>query len=57
MARELFEHMVEKADPGRDLGGADAVEIDAALDLRLLGVALDRRDLSHSMLPRWRGVF
>ena len=47
---ELLEHVVEKADAGRDLGRAGAVEIDPALDPRLLGVALDRRD-PHAASP------
>jgi hypothetical protein len=29
--------MIEKADPGRDLARAGAIEIDAALDPRFLG--------------------
>src|SRR5207248_11058424 len=53
--RQLLEHVIEKADPGRDFGGAATVESDAALDPRLLGVALDRRDphlMSPSRCPR-----
>src|SRR5207245_7415504 len=42
--------MVEKADTGRNLGRAAAVERDPALDPRLLGVALDRRD-PHGCSP------
>ena len=48
---QLLQHVVEKADAGRDLGRAGAVEIDPALDPRLLGVALDRRD-PHRISPR-----
>src|ERR1700731_2649713 len=47
---ELVEHVVEKADAGRDLGRAGAVERDPALDLGLLGLALDRRD-PHGLSP------
>ena len=49
---ELVEHVVEKTDAGRDLGGSAAVEIDPALDLRFFGVALDRRD-PHRCSPDW----
>src|SRR3984885_11171095 len=42
--------MVEKTDPGRDLARAGAVEIDAPLDPRFLGVAFDRRD-AHGTSP------
>ena len=41
MARELVEHMVEESDPGRNVGNARAVEIEARLDARLLGLARD----------------
>ena len=37
VARKLFQHMVEKADPGRNSGQAGAVEIDADLDGGFLG--------------------
>src|ERR1700724_3334926 len=33
VARELFQHMVEKADAGRDFGGTGALEIDADRDI------------------------
>src|SRR5207248_7045142 len=42
--------VVEKADAGRDFGHAGAVEHDAALDLGLLGLTLDRRD-PHASSP------
>ena len=48
--RELLQHVVEKPDPGRDLGRAGAVEIDPPLDPRLPRVPLDRRD-PHIVLP------
>ena len=48
---QLLEHVVEKADAGRDLGDAGAVEIDATGDLGLLGVAFDRRH-PHRASPR-----
>src|SRR6185369_6264552 len=50
VAGDLVEHVVEEADPGRDLRCADAVEVDAHADLRLLGVAADGR------APRRHGV-
>ena len=43
VARELLQHMVEKADAGRDLGTARAVEIDRDADLGFLGLALTLR--------------
>ncbi len=46
MARELVEHMVEEPDPGRNVGNARPVEIEADLDARLLGFACDRT-LAH----------
>src|SRR5580704_1731208 len=39
VARKLFQHMVEKADPGRNSGHAGAVEIDADLDAGFFGLA------------------
>ena len=41
MAGEQIEHVVEKADPGGDIGHACAVEVHAHLDIGLLGLALD----------------
>ena len=41
MPGELLQHMVEKADAGRDFGEARAVEIDADRDLGFLGLARD----------------
>src|SRR6266478_3692608 len=41
VARELLEHVIEKTDPGRDIIGTRAVEIDGALDSRFLGLAFD----------------
>ena len=39
--RELLDHVVEEADPGLDLIGAGAVEIDGRGDRGLLGAPLD----------------
>src|ERR1019366_9847954 len=41
VARELLQHMVEKADAGRDFGQAGAVEIDADGDIGFLGFSRD----------------
>jgi hypothetical protein len=41
VACELLQHVIEKADAGRDLIRARAVEIDGRLDLGLLGGAID----------------
>ena len=46
MTREQIQHVIEKADPGRDRGGAVAIEIDRNLDVGLLGLSLDR-SLAH----------
>lgn len=43
MARKLFEHVVEKADAGRDGIAAGAVEIDGDVDRSLTRLAADRR--------------
>ena len=43
MAGEEIEHMVEKADAGRNFGHAGAIEVHGDLDVGLLGLALDRR--------------
>ena len=43
MAGEEIEHMVEKADAGRDIGHAGAIEVHGDLDVGFLGLALDRR--------------
>ena len=40
MAAELFDHMVEKADPRRDVVTARPVEIDLDEDFRFRGVPL-----------------
>ena len=47
---ELLEHVIEKADAGRDLRGAAAVEIDPAGDPGFLGVAFDRRHPHDTLL-------
>ena len=41
MAGKLLQHVVEEADPGRDVVAPGPVEIDADADLRLGGVAGD----------------
>ena len=41
MTRQLIEHMIEKADAGRDIGKARSIEVEADLDARLLGLACD----------------
>jgi hypothetical protein len=46
MARQLVEHVIEEADPGRNVGRARSVEVDGDLDARLLGFACDRA-LAH----------
>ena len=38
MARELFDHVIEKADPGRNVVGAGPVEIDLDEDPGFGGV-------------------
>lgn len=43
MAGEEIEHMVEKADAGRDISRAGAIEVHGDLDLGFLGLALDLR--------------
>ena len=43
VARELLQHVVEKADAGRDVAGAAAVEIDGGADRGLARLALDAR--------------
>ena len=50
MARELLQHMVEEADPGRHVVAAGAVEIDGDGDFRLGGVAGDFR-CAHGAVP------
>ena len=49
MASQLIEHVVEKADAGRNVGRARSVEVDGDLDARLLGFACDRA-LAHDDL-------
>jgi hypothetical protein len=41
VAGQLLQHVVEEADAGRNVVGARAVEVDAGLDLGLLGGAID----------------
>ena len=47
---ELFEHVVEKTDAGRDLRGTAAVEVHFAGDPGFLRVALDRRHPHDTLL-------
>jgi len=42
MAAELLDHMVEKADPGGDLIGSRAVQVDLHGDVGLVSLADDR---------------
>ena len=48
MAGELLQHMIEKADAGRNLGHPRAVEIDADFEVRLLGLA-GEEGVSHGL--------
>ena len=41
VARDLLEHVVEEADAGRDRDRGRAVEVDAHVDVGLLGAPLD----------------
>ncbi len=50
MAGELLQHVVEKADAGRDVELAGAVEVDGGRDLGLLGLAGNGR-LALQMSP------
>ena len=45
--REKGQHMIEKADSGRNFRRAGSVEVDFQPNLRFLGVALDRRRSRH----------
>ena len=49
---QLLEHVIEKADAGRDLGRTAAVEIDLAADPGFLGVAFDPRHAHDALLRR-----
>ena len=49
MARKLLDHVIEKADAGRDLVASGAVEVDARRNAGLLGLAFDAR-LAHGAL-------
>src|SRR5712691_13359881 len=53
MSRELLEHVIEKADAGRDLCSAVAVEIDPTGDPGFLSIAFDRR-YPHDILLECR---
>ena len=52
MPGELLDHVVEEADPGRDVVGAGAVEIDGGRDRGLLGAAVDRRPAGFDVILR-----
>src|SRR5207237_284101 len=58
--RESFEHVIEKADPGRDLDGLGAVQTDTHLDVSLVGVPQDfgaaGRELPHDGRPGLLGA-
>src|SRR6185437_824447 len=41
MPGEQIEHMVEEADPGRNIGYAGAIEVHRNLDVGFLGLAFD----------------
>src|ERR1700743_2436253 len=43
MPGQQIQHMVEKADPGGNLGYACPIEVDGHLDIGLFGLALDGR--------------
>ena len=47
VARHEVEHMVEKTNTSGDCGFASAVEIQAKIDLRFLGLALDVSGSGH----------
>ena len=56
MARELIEHVVEKADAGRNVRLARTVEIDRDLDRGLVGLARNdafAHDLPFEMAKIW----
>src|SRR5271157_5189973 len=56
MTRKLIEHVIEKADAGRDVGRARSVEVEADLHACLRGLAYDRA-LAHgdSEVSSWLG--
>ncbi len=43
MPRQKIEHVIEKADSGRDIGLAGAIQIDRHLNVGFLGFSFDRR--------------
>ena len=51
MPGQQVEHMVEKADAGRNLGHARAVEVHRDLDVGFLGLALDGRCAHENCFP------
>ena len=55
MTRQLFHHMVEKANAGGHLVVAATIQIDGAGDFGFFGDALDPRAafLGHRCAPRW----
>ena len=56
VAGQLLQHVIEKADAGRDVVGARAVEIDGRGDLGLLGLARDRGLPLHGISPPARRI-
>jgi hypothetical protein len=51
-----IEHVVEKADPGRDARGTSSIEIQADADVRLVGLAMDCGGPWH-VSKRWEQAF
>ena len=51
MPGQQVEHMVEKADTGRNLGHARAIEVYRDLDVGFLGLALDGRCAHENCFP------
>ena len=51
MPGQQVEHMVEKADPGRDVGYAGPVEVHRHLDVGLFGLALDGGAAHETCFP------
>jgi hypothetical protein len=54
--REQIEHVVEKANAGRDRRATDAIEIDFDLNVGFLGLSLDGA-LAHANIPYSRAFY
>jgi hypothetical protein len=54
--REQIEHMVEKANAGRDRRATRAIEIDFDLNVGFLGLSLDGA-LAHANIPYSRAFY